>query len=89
VLCAALLLLFCIVPYPSLMLYCALTGQLIDKSVEAVKKHMKGKKFQRAKGADPLPFNAYQGSNSLWPPLRSQHISHLQQGHLANAWLWI
>src|SRR5689334_11560677 len=32
------------------MLYCALTGQLIDKSVDAVKKHMKGKKFQRAKG---------------------------------------
>lgn len=33
-----------------LMLYCALTGQLIDKSVDAVKKHMKGKKFERAKG---------------------------------------
>jgi hypothetical protein len=32
------------------MLYCALTGQLIDKSVDAVKKHMKGKKFERAKG---------------------------------------
>eukprot|EP00879_Flechtneria_rotunda_P002263 GHRR01002454.1.p1 GENE.GHRR01002454.1~~GHRR01002454.1.p1 ORF type:complete len:298 (+),score=104.82 GHRR01002454.1:153-1046(+) len=32
-----------------LMLYCALTGQLIDKSVEAVKQHMQGKKFMRAK----------------------------------------
>jgi hypothetical protein len=34
----------------SLMLYCALTGQLMDKSLEAVKKHMQGKKFLRAKG---------------------------------------
>jgi len=33
-----------------LMLYCALTGQLTDRSVDAIKKHMKGKKFQRAKG---------------------------------------
>jgi hypothetical protein len=32
------------------MLYCALTGQLIAKSLDAVKLHMKGKKFQRAKG---------------------------------------
>ncbi|KIZ02584.1 Surfeit locus protein 2 [Monoraphidium neglectum] len=31
------------------MLYCALTGQLIAKTLEAVKLHMKGKKFQRAK----------------------------------------
>lgn len=31
------------------MLYCALTGQLMDKSLEAVKRHMKGKKFQRNK----------------------------------------
>lgn len=31
------------------MLFCALTGQHIDKSVQAVKKHMQGKKFQRAK----------------------------------------
>lgn len=33
-----------------LMLYCSLTGQLMDKSVEAIKKHMKGKKFERNKG---------------------------------------
>jgi hypothetical protein len=33
------------------MLYCALTGQLIAKSLDAVKLHMKGKKFERAKGA--------------------------------------
>ena len=33
------------------MLYCALTGELIDRSLEAVKQHMRGKKFQRAKGA--------------------------------------
>jgi hypothetical protein len=33
-----------------LMLYCALTGQLMDKSLTAVKKHMQGKKFLRAKG---------------------------------------
>lgn len=32
------------------MLYCALTGQLMDKSLEAVKRHMAGKKFQRNKG---------------------------------------
>jgi hypothetical protein len=35
-----------------LMLYCALTGQLMDKSLAAVKKHMQGKKFLRAKGED-------------------------------------
>jgi hypothetical protein len=33
------------------MLYCALTGQLVDKSLDAVKKHMQGKRFERAKGA--------------------------------------
>jgi hypothetical protein len=32
------------------MLYCSLTGQLMDKSVDAIKKHMKGKKFQYKKG---------------------------------------
>jgi hypothetical protein len=32
------------------MLYCTLTVQLIDQSIEAVKKHMQGKKFIRAKG---------------------------------------
>ena len=32
------------------MLYCALTGQLVDKSLDAVKKHMQGKRFERAKG---------------------------------------
>jgi hypothetical protein len=32
------------------MLYCTLTVQLIDQSIEAVKKHMQGKKFNRAKG---------------------------------------
>ena len=32
------------------MLYCALTGQLIAKSLDAIKLHMKGKKFERAKG---------------------------------------
>lgn len=32
------------------MLYCTLTVQLMDQSVEAVKKHMQGKKFIRAKG---------------------------------------
>jgi hypothetical protein len=32
------------------MLYCALTGQLMDKSLAAVKKHMQGKKFLRAQG---------------------------------------
>jgi len=32
------------------MLYCALTGQLMDKSLEAVKQHMQGKRFQMKKG---------------------------------------
>ncbi|KAF6251180.1 surfeit locus protein 2-domain-containing protein [Scenedesmus sp. NREL 46B-D3] len=32
-----------------LMLYCSLTGQLMDKSLQAVKNHMQGKKFLRAK----------------------------------------
>ena len=32
------------------MLYCALTGQLMDKSLDAVKKHMQGKRFQYKKG---------------------------------------
>ncbi|GIL85908.1 hypothetical protein Vretifemale_14436 [Volvox reticuliferus] len=31
------------------MLYCALTGQLLEKSLAAVKKHMGGKRFVRAK----------------------------------------
>jgi hypothetical protein len=31
------------------MLYCALTGQLMEKSLAAVKKHMVGKRFVRAK----------------------------------------
>lgn len=31
------------------MLYCALTGQLMEKSLAAVKKHMAGKRFLRAK----------------------------------------
>lgn len=33
------------------MLYCALTGQLMAKTLDAVKLHMKGKKFLSAKGA--------------------------------------
>jgi hypothetical protein len=37
-------------PPRSTMLYCALTGQLIAKSLDAVKLHMKGKRFQRARG---------------------------------------
>jgi hypothetical protein len=37
------------------MLYCALTGQLIAKSLDAVKLHMKGKKFIRAKGGNMPP----------------------------------
>jgi hypothetical protein len=35
------------------MLYCALTGQLIDKNLEAVKLHMRGKRFQAAQGEGP------------------------------------
>uniref|UniRef100_A0A7S3R138 Vacuolar protein sorting-associated protein 13 VPS13 adaptor binding domain-containing protein n=1 Tax=Dunaliella tertiolecta TaxID=3047 RepID=A0A7S3R138_DUNTE len=31
------------------MLYCALTGQLMDKSLDAVKKHIQGKRFQNKK----------------------------------------
>lgn len=31
------------------MLYCALTGQLLEKALAAVKKHMGGKRFVRAK----------------------------------------
>ncbi|EFJ47686.1 hypothetical protein VOLCADRAFT_117791, partial [Volvox carteri f. nagariensis] len=31
------------------MLYCALTGQLLEKSLAAVKQHMGGKRFVRAK----------------------------------------
>lgn len=31
------------------MLYCALTGQLIEKSLASVKRHMVGKRFQRSK----------------------------------------
>lgn len=31
------------------MLFCALTGQHIDKGMGAVKQHMSGKRFQRAK----------------------------------------
>lgn len=30
-------------------LYCSLTCQLLEKSVAAVRQHMRGKKFQRAK----------------------------------------
>jgi hypothetical protein len=45
------------------MLYCALTGQLMDKSVGAVKVHMKGKKFIRNKGACLLSLFLN------WPPL--------------------
>lgn len=30
------------------MLYCQLTGQLIDQSLDAVKRHIKGKRFERA-----------------------------------------
>ena len=33
-------------------MYCALTGQLIGVGVHAVKKHMEGKRFQKAKGTD-------------------------------------
>eukprot|EP00798_Chlamydomonas_sp_ICE-L_P022969 gene22969-30158_t len=33
-----------------LMLYCTLTGQLLDKSLEAVTKHMQGKKYINNKG---------------------------------------
>jgi hypothetical protein len=32
------------------MLYCTLTGQLLDKSLEAVKVHMTGKKYIYNKG---------------------------------------
>ena len=32
------------------MLFCTLTGQLIVKTEAAIKLHMAGKKFQRAKG---------------------------------------
>ncbi len=31
------------------MLYCALTGQLLEKALAAVKKHMGGRRFVRAK----------------------------------------
>ena len=31
-------------------LFCALTNQLITRNLEAVKTHMKGKRFQKAKG---------------------------------------
>jgi hypothetical protein len=52
-----------------LMLYCALTGQLMDKSLAAVKKHMQGKKFLRAKGE--------QCTNTHWS--KWQH--HITIGH--------
>ena len=32
------------------MFYCTLTGQLMDKSVDAAKMHMAGKKFVSNKG---------------------------------------
>lgn len=32
------------------MLYCSLTGQLMDKSIEAARKHQAGKKYVRNKG---------------------------------------
>lgn len=32
------------------MLYCTVTGQLLETSVEAVKRHMSGKKYIRNKG---------------------------------------
>jgi hypothetical protein len=31
------------------MLYCTLTGQLLEKSVECIRVHMKGKRFQNNK----------------------------------------
>lgn len=34
----------------STMLYCTVTGQLLETSVEAVKRHMSGKKYLRNKG---------------------------------------
>ena len=48
------------------MLYCALTGQLMDKSVDAVKLHMKGRKWKLAKGKHSG--TPYDGEpNGLWP----------------------
>ena len=42
-------------------MYCALTGQLIGVGVHAVKKHMEGKRFQKAKGTDtPLAISCTQ-----------------------------
>ncbi len=32
------------------MLFCALTGELLNARIEEVKQHMKGKKFGRARG---------------------------------------
>ena len=50
--CCAVL--YCPPPLPSEMLYCTLTCQLMDKSLEAVKRHMQGKKFVRGKGGAEL-----------------------------------
>lgn len=40
-------------------LYCALTCQLLGKSLDAVRQHMRGKKFQRAKGALQCLFGGF------------------------------
>lgn len=61
------------------MLYCALTGQLIDKNLEAVKLHMRGKRFQAAQGEGPW---ARVGCQGEWSGL---DICSSREGH-RGAW---
>ncbi len=48
-------------------LFCALTNQLITRSLEAVKQHMKGRRFQKAKGGCGAA-----GAVEVWPPLQAR-----------------
>jgi hypothetical protein len=59
-------------------LYCALTCQLLAKSLDAVRQHMGGKKFQRAKGAARLPASR--------PPLLQSAMPDVPVGDASVLW---
>lgn len=62
-------------------LFCALTCQLMTKSVKGVRKHMKGHHFQAAKGATPVP----PSSNPKSPSIHRQWINASRTEHVFTA----